>query len=511
MDLLRFYGLRTAPFAPTPDPRYLFLSAAHRQALVTAQAGLAGRKGFVLLVGEVGTGKTLLVRHLLARLGPGVRTACVLNAALTFDELLEAILRDLGVPCPGRRRLDMLRALDEVLLREAEAGRDVVVVVDEAQGLSTETLEQLRLLSNLETASSKLVQIVLVGQPELAEKLARPELRQLRQRITAAAALAPLGRRETAAYVAHRVAVAGGSAHRLFTGRALRRVHRESGGIPRVVNVICDRALARGHAGGSARVGAAAIRRAARPALPAWRGRRRGVRRLAAAAVAGLAAISVAAVLHRGSGLLAGAPALRAAASPPALRAAAPPPEAAGSSPGAAAGGRGAPHRDRAPAAGSGPEETGVSGSGPAIVGEDGAVPAGGVQVVAGPGDTLAGLAGRVYGRADLTVLDLLKRANPDLDDVDRIAVGARLRFPPLGPAARVVRSGTAYRVHLATRAGAPGADLAALQGTAQRAGSQVYAVPVRLGEHLRGYRLVAGDFATRGQALAFAASVREP
>jgi len=244
----QFYGLRESPFALTPDPRYLFMSEPHKEALASAVYGVQERKGFVLILGEVGTGKTTLIRHLLGRFGPNIRSVFVFNPAVSFMELLQLILRDLELPCPSMRRVEMIDTLNDYLLKEAAAGRYVVVVIDEAQHLSPTVLEEVRMLSNLETARGKLIQILLVGQPELGEKLGRPELRQLRQRISLVAELKPLSYDDTVQYIAHRLEVAGREDGGLFSRRALKVIYRASGGIPRLVNVICDKALVLGYA-----------------------------------------------------------------------------------------------------------------------------------------------------------------------------------------------------------------------------------------------------------------------
>ena len=205
----QFYGLRESPFALTPDPRYLFMSEPHKEALASAVYGVQERKGFVLILGEVGTGKTTLIRHLLGRFGPNIRSVFVFNPAVSFIELLQLMLRDLELPCPSMRRVEMIDTLNDYLLKEAAAGRYVVVIIDEAQHLSPTVLEEVRMLSNLETARGKLIQILLVGQPELGEKLGRPELRQLRQRISLVAELKPLSYEDTVRYIAHRLEVAG--------------------------------------------------------------------------------------------------------------------------------------------------------------------------------------------------------------------------------------------------------------------------------------------------------------
>lgn len=249
---LTFFGFREKPFNLTPDPKFLYLNASYREALAQLRYGINERKGFVSLIGEAGTGKTTLLRRLLAELGPDVRSVLILNPAVDFDELLVFILADLGhAPPPGTPKLQLLQALNAELLDTLARGGNVVVLIDEAQDLSIPVLEELRLLSNLETAKEKILQFVLAGQPELDAMLARPELRQLRQRIAVPARLRPLARGEVSAYVAARIAAAGGDARGLFAAAALRQLYRFSRGVPRLVNVAADSALVTAYAAGT--------------------------------------------------------------------------------------------------------------------------------------------------------------------------------------------------------------------------------------------------------------------
>jgi general secretion pathway protein A len=242
---LTFFGLAEKPFSITPDPRYLYLSTRHADALAHLLYGINEAGGFIQLTGEVGTGKTTTIRTLLAQAPKDAEIALILNPRLSATEFLRTLCEELGVGVahdPGEDTKDLVDPLNRYLLRAHAAGRRVVLIVDEAQNLSPEVLEQVRLLTNLETETAKLLQIILIGQPELRVLLARQELRQLAQRITGRYHLDPLSREETVAYVRHRLRVAGATTD-LFTPGALREIHRISGGIPRVINVICDRAL----------------------------------------------------------------------------------------------------------------------------------------------------------------------------------------------------------------------------------------------------------------------------
>src|SRR5262247_2883234 len=221
-----FFGLSDAPFRLTPDPRFLYLSAKHAEALAHLRLGLTEPGGFVCITGEIGTGKTTVLRTFLADLGPDVATAFIFNPTLSWDELLQRIARELGVPVAGTSHVDVMDALNAHLLAQRKEGRISVVVIDEAQAMPLEVLERLRLLSNLETSTEKLLRLVLVGQPQLARLLLDPALAQLNQRITLRWHLGPLTRMETFTYVRHRLEVAGGpAATTLFTRPALRLVH----------------------------------------------------------------------------------------------------------------------------------------------------------------------------------------------------------------------------------------------------------------------------------------------
>jgi general secretion pathway protein A len=272
-----FFGLQEKPFAITPDPRFLYLSERHAEALAHLLYGINEAGGFVQLTGEVGTGKTTVIRSLLEQLPGHADVALILNPRVTPAEFLLTICEELHIHVPeagSGSTKTLMDLLGRYLLETHARGRRVVLIVDEAQNLSAQTLEQVRLLTNLETATTKLLQIILIGQPELRDLLDQPDLRQLAQRITGRYHLSPLSVDESAGYVKHRMRVAGATAE-AFTPAALREIYRLSGGIPRVINVMCDRALLGAFTREEHRVGAAYIRQAAsevygRPVPAPW-------------------------------------------------------------------------------------------------------------------------------------------------------------------------------------------------------------------------------------------------
>jgi general secretion pathway protein A len=232
------------PFNITPDPRFLYLSPTHQEALQHLKYGVNQKKGFIVLVGEVGCGKTTLCRRFLNEIDPEkFDTALILNPRVTETQMLKAILTELGETKLARSQNDLVAQMNRVLLDRIGKGRDIVLIIDEAQNLSFEVLEQIRLLSNLETDRQKLLQIVLMGQPELKDLLAREELRQLRQRILVHYELHPLSQTDMAHYIQHRLSLAGSNGRPSFTRWALRTLHKGSGGVPRLVNNLCDKAL----------------------------------------------------------------------------------------------------------------------------------------------------------------------------------------------------------------------------------------------------------------------------
>lgn len=243
---LNYYGLTEAPFDITPNPRFLFYSAKHREAYNHLLYGLRERKGFVQLTGEVGAGKTTICRAMLEQLDDRYSTALILNPVLNPDEMMKAVASEFGLPVYGLDRLETLAVINDFLLHQVERGKETVLIIDEAQDLTDELLEQIRLLSNLETDDRKLLQIVLMGQPELRDRLNNPRLRQLRQRITVRYHLLPLSRAEVNQYIEHRLHVSGGNGTPYFTRPALWRVYHYTQGIPRLVNALCDKALLAG-------------------------------------------------------------------------------------------------------------------------------------------------------------------------------------------------------------------------------------------------------------------------
>ncbi|HET9862342.1 MAG TPA: AAA family ATPase [Steroidobacteraceae bacterium] len=295
-----FFGLNEKPFSITPDPRYLFLSERHAEALAHLVYGVNEAGGFIQLTGEVGTGKTTVVRSLLAQAPKHAEIALILNPRMTPVEFLLAICEELGIHVEERSAgslKDLVDLLSRHLLKSHAEGRRVVLVVDEAQNLAPEVLEQVRLLTNLETETQKLLQIILIGQPELREVLDRTELRQLAQRVTGRYHLDPLSAEETSAYVRHRLRVAGAT-REVFSNGALREVRRLSGGVPRIVNIICDRALLGAFTEDRHLVSGSVVRRAASEVFgrnfhPVW------VPWAAGTAVAAVAIASVALLLPR--------------------------------------------------------------------------------------------------------------------------------------------------------------------------------------------------------------------
>ncbi len=283
-----FFGLSKEPFSIAPDPRFLFMSEQHREALAHLLYGLGGGGGFVLLTGEIGAGKTTVFRCFLEQLPPHCAVAYVFNPKLTAVELLQTVCGEFGISLPERPDSvkALVDALNAFLLAEHARGRQAVLAIDEAQSLAPDVLEQLRLLTNLETAERKLLQIVLIGQPELRGMLARPELEQLAQRIIARYHLGALSLRETRQYIRHRFAIAGPQAPLPFGNRAMARIHTLAGGVPRRINLLADRALLGAYARSQQRVDERTVDKAAREVF--GRGGATLNRRVAAVAAAAI-------------------------------------------------------------------------------------------------------------------------------------------------------------------------------------------------------------------------------
>jgi general secretion pathway protein A len=242
----QFYGLKERPFNVTSDPAFFFSSKKHKEAISHLLYGVSQRKGIILLTGEIGTGKTTICRFFLNQVAKNIKTAFILNPAFSETQLLESIIKDFGIYPKSKSKLDMVWELNNFLLRESTAGNNLVLIVDEAQNLQPNLLEQIRLLSNLETEKDKLLQVILVGQPELNNRINLYDLRQLRQRIMVRYHIGPLDEDEIKSYINHRLEIAGSGGKIKFSNEAIDSISRFSGGIPRLINMICDRALLAG-------------------------------------------------------------------------------------------------------------------------------------------------------------------------------------------------------------------------------------------------------------------------
>jgi general secretion pathway protein A len=282
-----FYGLKENPFNVTPNPEFIYLGENHREALAQLLYGVREKKGFIVITGEVGTGKTTLVHYLLEKMdGNGhTRTAFLFNPRLTVNDFIQYILKDLGVRVQGETKGEYLHNLHRYLLNAYRKDERVVLIVDEAHSLDPELLEEIRLLSNLETSKSKLIQIVLIGQPELDRTLSRPEFRQLRQRINLRYYLPPLSEKETREYIEKRLRIAGAK-ESPFTDKAIKEVYMRSGGIPRLINILCDNALLNGFALDQKKVDERSVKEVAKDLKLGKKSRRVWIRLLSGIAIA---------------------------------------------------------------------------------------------------------------------------------------------------------------------------------------------------------------------------------
>jgi general secretion pathway protein A len=421
---LDFFGFRKPPFHVTPDPEFLFLSPGHREALASIVYGVEQRKGFIALIGEVGVGKTTVLRSYLEEADSlRLKAISLFNPRVSFEGLLRIVHRELGSdPGPGGVA-EMVDRLHHALIDEYRRGRNVALVVDEAQAVPVETLEGLRLLSNLETSTDKLVQIVLVGQPELDQMLGRPELRQLRQRIAVRAVILPLSRSESFAYIRHRLSRVARKDASVFTGRALGLIVGRSRGIPRMINILCDNALITAFGYRKETVGEGV----AREILADYDGRtRRGALRWSAAASALLVFATAgtyviryevplvpvekpvsARVVPERSGLIEGATGAQALSV-----------REESSSPGAGSGNM-EERQDAGPGDVPGPNRSATP--------EDGG---GAVARIVQKGDSLSKLIETVYGLYSPDMLQRVVRSNPAIRNPDRILEGETIVFP---------------------------------------------------------------------------------
>jgi len=262
---LDFYSLKEKPFSVTADPNFLYLSKRHQEAISHMQYGIQERMGFLEITGDIGTGKTTICKALLNTLDEHTKTAFILNSNLSEIQLLQAIVEDFGIQLKNKNKITMLNELNRFLLEQLKLNNNTVLIVDEAQNLKPSLLEQIRLLSNLETEKEKLLQIILVGQPELKEKLASRELAQLRQRISIRYHMLPLEKHEVNAYITHRLKVAGASnGGNFFNEHAINEVFRYSRGVPRLINIICDKSLLAGFVLEQKTIGASMIKKCAK-------------------------------------------------------------------------------------------------------------------------------------------------------------------------------------------------------------------------------------------------------
>lgn len=461
---LKFYGLRRKPFELTPNPEFLFPSPSHKEALASILYGIRERKGFVAVVGEVGTGKTTIIRKVLTQLNPQTETSVyIFYAVLSFNELLQTTLQELGAAPASTETHAMVRQLQAFLVEEYRCNRNVVLIIDEAQNMPIETLEDLRMLSNLETTEEKLLQIILVGQPELEQKLARHEVRQLRQRIAIRAGTVPLSVAESREYVLHRLALVSESNKEVFSKGALKKIVRTAQGRPRLLNILCDNALIAGYAAQQEIVST----RTVKPVISSFRGRPTHVKGFRARPLYRLALVAHLIVLGAVFGYYQGrqgsgpTPVMKTAvksseATTNALSAPSEPQEVAlvqaqfvGSErlgrlrvASASSATQAISTMPQAPVADvRDPEEieTSVIAEDQPVMenaasGDDGALP---LSHIVRKGESLYALAVDVYGHYDDRIVAMILKSNPHIENIDKIQIGRRILFPkPTTPVA---------------------------------------------------------------------------
>lgn len=397
---LNFFKMKKQPFNVTPDPEFLFLSSSHKEALASVIYGIKQKKGFIAIIGEVGMGKTTVIRSYLDRIDRKLLTPIYLfNANITFAGLLKTVFNSLGLDSPSDVPFDMVTRLHEYLISEYSKGRTVVLIIDEAQNMPVNTLENLRMLSNLETTKDKLLQIVFSGQPEFEELLDRKELRQLKQRISVKATIVPLSSDEGVSYIKHRLAKAGDIEGNSFTGCALRLIVRQAKGIPRVINMLCDNCLITAFGQNHKCVNSSIVKEI----IADSRSRRPPKFRWGYALAASLMAVILAA------GIYVAAQSLSLRLTPSSVPAAATAVETG------------------APAPVAGETVSAVVDPSPAAATDENPAT---VSRLVKKGDTLARLMVDIYGYADKADFELVKSNNPAIKDVNRIIVGETIIFP---------------------------------------------------------------------------------
>jgi general secretion pathway protein A len=509
-----YFGFADNPFRLTPDPHYLYLSEGHKEALASMIYGVKTRAGFVAVLGEPGTGKTTLLQHFLERLDQTVRTVCILNTNVAFEEMLDFVLRELRITPIGPSKTEALEAFNRFLHAEFDAGRNVVLLVDEAQNLSPTALEELRMLSNFETAKVKLLQIILAGQPRLRDMLAKAEMQQVRQRISLICPLAPLSRMETAAYITYRLRAAGYRGKRLLTRRAASAVWEHSRGIPRLINVICGNVLIAAYGAGRLRIGSRMVRAVAkdleqalktRPFLPMsskwW---------LRTAVALSLVCLGAGGepLLSRYSSSIRHAPLWSAdELNPPVHQPLSLPAEKIAA--------------DATPAPLPMAEVSTSSPPGPSPFPNEydslalQLLPKRAVEPLVlepmpllktrtvRPGDTLSRMAASIYGEASPLALDLVLSANPELKSIDRIDVGHTLVFPDISPQSLVRRTPEGHHIiHAMTVSSA--AKAMELRTRISRQGYAVTVLPVPVAASQQWFRLLVGGFDSPEGAVQF-------